>query len=72
MQDFCDFCGRDGLVLEHASVHALRGHSVPSAHGLARTHLHFDHMLHSRALGPGTEVVVFADLLDRARLKQAA
>jgi hypothetical protein len=54
MQDFCDFCGRDGPVLEHASVHALRGLSVPSAHGLARTHLHF------------------ADLLDRARLKQAA
>jgi hypothetical protein len=72
MQDFCELCGRDGPVLAHASVQTLRGLSVPSSHGLARTQLHFDHMLHSRSLGPGTEVVVFADLLDRARLKQAA
>lgn len=73
MQDFCEFCGRDGLALARASGRAHRGHSVPSA-SMARTHMHFDYALPARSetLSPGADVVVFADLLDRARLKRAA
>jgi hypothetical protein len=72
MQDFCEFCGRDGLVLTHAPMQAHRGLSVPSAHATARTHLHVDHTLPTRSRSLSTEVVVFADLLDRARPKRAA
>lgn len=72
MQDFCELCGHDGLVLAHASMQAHRGLSVPSADATARTHNYVDRTLPAHFRSLGTEVVVFADLLDRARLKRAA
>jgi hypothetical protein len=69
MQDFCELCGRNGLTLAHAQH---RGISVPSAPAEARSEdlLHFDHAPPTPV--SGARVVIFADLLDRARLKRAA